>query len=198
MHELIPQPDGHFEERPYSPGSVHEPGDLVALTVYGELFYGVARELLDQLNEIRNLQRPRAIILRIRRAYSIDYSCWNALFDFAEAFAREGGRLYLAGIRPDIRLLIKQARMEKYLPPEQTYPRKGELLQALKEAVNCAMENLGETRHLPGYWLDYLENPVVLTEHQIRDIGKFLTGDAFNFGPVRGSQQGGDDDEQSD
>lgn len=180
VFELIPTPSGRFDERPYLPGEPHEPGELLALTMYGELFYGIAHQLLEQLNEIVKLQKPTVIVLRIRRAYSIDYSCWNAIFEFAEAFYGQGGKLILAGVRPDIQDLIKQARMEDYLPPEQVYPQTDALMSALKDALETAFYNIKDQDRLQGAWADYRENPQVLSEQQIEDIDRFLKGDLFS------------------
>jgi len=179
MFELIPSPSGRFDEKPYDPGSEHEPGDLVALTVYGELFYGVSHQLLEQLNEIAQTQQPKFMVLRIRRAYSIDYSCWNAIFDFAEAFDSQGGKLILAGIRSDISDLIAQARMQEVLPSEQVYPQGSALLQSFKQALDYATQQVKDSDRLQGCWQDYIENPVLLTEQQIEDINQFLKGDSI-------------------
>ncbi|MFT5496971.1 MAG: SulP family sulfate permease [Kiritimatiellia bacterium] len=180
IYELVPMPSGRFDEAPYLPGEAHEPGELLALTIYGELFYGIAHQLLEQLNEIVKLQKPTVIVLRIRRAYSIDYSCWNAIFEFAEAFNILGGKLILAGVRPDVQDLIKQAQMEAVLPPNQVYPKTDAVMSAFKDALETAFYCIQDESRLQGPWLDYRENPQVLNEQQIDDIDRFLRGDLFS------------------
>ncbi len=174
--EVIPGPDGSFEEREYSPGSSHEPGSIIAVSVHGDLSYGIAHELLEQLNEIANLQDPEVIVLRTRRAFSIDFSCWNAIFDFAEAFRARGGRVYLSGIDEKTRRTIHDARAHKWIPDEQLFPATETAWESFRDAMRAAAATVENPGRIPGPWKDWLKNPTVLTEDQIRDIHRFLNG----------------------
>jgi sulfate permease, SulP family len=157
MPEVVPYPDGRLEERAYTPGSVHSPASLVALTVYGDLFYGVARELREQLLEVVNIQKPRIIIVRIRRVFSIDYACWNALFEFAEWFKNRGGALYISGVRPDALELIHAAGAQDALPENQVFPKTERLMEAFHIAVAAGIVNLPEGTPKPVHWEAYLD-----------------------------------------
>lgn len=124
LFELVPTPrtpgarGTRFEEIAYTPGSQHEPSGVVALTLHGDLFFGLAHELRTQLAEINRLQSPRYIVLRTRRAHSIDYSCWKALFDFAQLFRQSGGTLILTGVREDLKNVIENAQMQHVFPAD--------------------------------------------------------------------------------
>ncbi len=122
MVEFVPQPDGRFREVPYEDGHDHPPSDIVVIGISGDLYYGISMLLRERLRSIIEQQQPKHLVLRVRRAYSIDYSCWSALFDVAEGFHRRGGRLYLCGIRPDYRRIIHQAGMSSILPDGQMFP----------------------------------------------------------------------------
>lgn len=135
LFELLPQQGGAFAEVSYLPDRAHEPSGLVALGVYGDLFFAVAQELRTQLQQIVERQKPRVIVLRTRGARSIDYSCWNALFEFATYFHRRGGRLVLVGLREDYWRLIRDAGMDSVLPPEQLYPAGHSLLASFQDAL---------------------------------------------------------------
>ncbi|MCS7082400.1 MAG: SulP family inorganic anion transporter [Bacteroidetes bacterium] len=156
LFELIPRPDGSFAEELYLPGRAHAPSALVALSVYGELFFAVAQELREQLHEIVALQRPRLILLRTRGAHSIDYACWNVLFEFAEHLERSGGKLILVGVRPDYARLIQEAGMQAVLPPEQVYPATSSLLEAFRQALRDWLPRLEEEALSPA-WRAYRE-----------------------------------------
>jgi SulP family sulfate permease len=120
--EYVPTPSGRIAEVPFDEDRCHEPCDLVALGISGDLYYGISSTLRNRLSDILREQRPRHLVLRMRRAYSIDYSCWSALFDIAEQLQKIGGRLYLCGIRPDFEPIIRLADMQSILPPERIFP----------------------------------------------------------------------------
>jgi SulP family sulfate permease len=168
LYELVPQKEDIFKERLYVPGSVHEPSDIVALAVHGNLFFGLAHDLRDQLNEIVRVQDPRFIIIRTRRAYSIDYSCWSAIFQFAQAFQEQEGRLYLTGVRPDLIHIIKEAGMSDVLPPDQVIALTGSPFGAIHKAVLEVYRHLTPDTELSRAWVEYvryvLDNHADLTE----------------------------------
>jgi SulP family sulfate permease len=152
LYELLPTSSGRFDERPYTPGSQHDKSDVVALSVHGDLFFGLAHALREQLNEIARVQQPRFIIIRTRRAHSIDYSCWNAIFDFASAFCENGGVLYLSGVRPDLSCIVAEAGMSHVLPPEQLIPITVSPWQAFETTMGLVAAQLGPDAQLSRPW----------------------------------------------
>jgi SulP family sulfate permease len=152
VHELLPHAQYRYIERGYTPGSLHARSDLVAVAVHGDLFFGLARQLREQLNEIAAAQEPRAIVLRVRRAYTIDYSCWNALFEFAAAFHERGGRLYLCGVRSDFRRIIQAAGMQAILPATQVFAYTAMPFKAFESALAAAFRDLPPAAVLSPEW----------------------------------------------
>jgi SulP family sulfate permease len=155
LYELVPRPASpyKFEERAYCSGTTHERSDVVALSLHGDLFFGVANDLRDQLNEIVRLQQPRHIIVRTRRAHSIDYSCWNALFEFAGTFGEMGGKLYLSGVRPDLVQIIERAGMQKVLPASQLIFHTETPWEAFYQTVDRVRDALPRDAVLSEAWL---------------------------------------------
>ncbi|HEX8832730.1 MAG TPA: SulP family inorganic anion transporter, partial [Abditibacteriaceae bacterium] len=163
LYELVPRPcarssEQRFEERPYKLGSRHDPSELVALTLHGDLFFGVAHALREQLNEIARVQQPCFIVIRTRRAHSIDYSCWSAIFDFAEAFRAAGGKLYLSGVRPDLACIIADAGMSETLPPSQLIPHTDSPWQAFESALLQIARQLPNDAPLSPMWHGYIQS----------------------------------------
>ncbi len=155
MVELIPLPGGGFEERPYAPLTRHDKSDVVAMSVSGNLFFGVAHELRAQLNEIAREQQPRHLLLRLRRAHSIDSSCWSALFDFARAFDRNGGTLYLCGIQPQSTRVITEARMREILPKNRIYLQTNAIFGALLKALEDIGPHISDDTELSDEWRNF-------------------------------------------
>ena len=159
LFELLPGADENegagFDEIAYRPQSAHARSDVVALSVHGNLFFGLADDLRAQFNEIARLQKPRWVIIRVRRAHSIDYGCWNAIFEFAATLESEGGQLYLTGIREDLAQIIADAGMSPVLPPSQLIAPEEAPWAAFEIALERVRGQLPNDAHLPANWLRY-------------------------------------------
>lgn len=178
IQEILPAPDGGFDERPYSPGSRHEPAAIVALSVHGDLSYGIAHELLEQLNEIAAVQEPEIVVIRTRRAFSIDFSCWNAIFEFARSFQQQGGEVYLTGIDRHTRQTIHDARAHEWIPDDHLFMATQTMMESFRTAMRQAADRVQHPERIHPAWKDWLENPVTLSEEQILDIQRFLRGES--------------------
>lgn len=101
--ELVEREDGSIEER-------HPPKKLpseavIVLDVYGHLFYAGARTLDHLLPRPTDARRP-VVILRLRGLTSIGATLLEVLSGYANELASKGGRLYLTGVRPEVRAQI--------------------------------------------------------------------------------------------
>lgn len=163
LFELVPTPHTpgargtRFEELPYTPGSRHEPSGVVALALHGDLFFGLAHELRTQLAEITRLQNPRFIVLRTRRAHSIDYSCWKALFDFAQLFRQNGGTLILTGMREDLQSVIQNAQMQDAFPTDCILAPTESAWGAFECGLEQISRQLDSETPLSQPWREYFE-----------------------------------------
>ena len=156
LFELTPRSCGRrFDEISYTPNSVHEPSEIVALSVQGELFFALAHDLREQLGEIVREQRPRIVVVRTRRAHAIDSSCWAALFDFATDFAAQGGKLYLTGVSENLIQIVHQTGMGEILPAEQLVARTAASGQAFELGLERVREHLGADANLSTAWQSY-------------------------------------------
>lgn len=166
LFELVPQAANsgagstpgigtRFQEIAYSPDSAHEPSDVVALALHGDLFFGLAHELRAQLAEIARVQQPKFIVVRTRRAHSIDYSCWKALFDFAELFQENGGTLILTGVREDLRVVIADAGMKEILPPENIIAPSNSAWAAFEGGLARVASQLKSNAKISEPWQEY-------------------------------------------
>jgi len=178
LEEIQPASDGSFEDLAYTPGTRHTPSAMVALAVHGPLTYSVSHELREQLNEIVSEQQPEALVLRLRTAHFIDYSSWNALFEFAEQFHRQGGRLYLTDLDAASRKAIQGAGAHLWLPEAQLFPPSEHQLESFHRALRSAAEQLSNPETLSGRWQDWLEHPHPLAQEKLREIDRFLRGDS--------------------
>lgn len=98
--ELVERDDGLIEER-------HPPKRLpseaiTVLDVYGHLFYAGARTLEHLLPRPFDARRS-VVVLRLRGLTYTGATLLDVLSSYADELTSTGGRLYLTGLRPDVR-----------------------------------------------------------------------------------------------
>lgn len=103
--------------------------DIVMLQLEGDLFFGVANDLEERLWQVLNKKDVHAVILRLRRAYSIDDSALNVLEQFvmlargrsihvifcgvnASVYDRMANRGLVAQMGADNVLMVRQGMFE--------------------------------------------------------------------------------------
>ncbi len=139
LYELVPQTGEFFEEVPYADEKLHSPGAMVALDIHGNLFYAQAPNLRDQLTRVIEQHGARYILLRMRRVYSLDYSCWSVLRDVGQALQDAGGGLILCDVQPELQPMFERAGMEHVVPPSQIFPSTGSQYGSLCEAARSVL-----------------------------------------------------------
>jgi SulP family sulfate permease len=152
LYELTPVGGPRFREVLYDGTEAHAPSELVALSVHGNLFFALSQLLRRQLCDVIEQQQPRFLILRMRRAHSIDYSCWNELLSVADLLEKRGGKLLVCEARPEVAAMFARGGMDRVLPPSQIFAYDQALYGALHRAAHAAYEELGPEASLSPAW----------------------------------------------
>ncbi len=101
--EMVAHPDDpesdRFFERPLADQAPSQP--VVFLQLQGDLFFGQADELGDRLAALR-ARGVEVVVIRLKRTLSVDSTILATLEHFALALRREGGRMILCGVLPDV------------------------------------------------------------------------------------------------
>jgi SulP family sulfate permease len=97
--ELVPRPDGRFEERP-APRRLPS-GRVTLLDVYGSLLYAGARTLEARLPDPSLADRP-VVVLRLRGRAMLGATFHLVVATYARQLERVGGRLYLSGLDHEV------------------------------------------------------------------------------------------------
>ncbi|MFA7602295.1 MAG: SulP family inorganic anion transporter [Novosphingobium sp.] len=133
--QLIKRADGLIEER--RPARTLASDDVTVLDVYGHLFYAGARTLGQLLPNPANATRP-VVVLRLRSLASAGATLLDVLASYADELSERGGRLYLAGVRPEVRAQIDRTNRLDLSGPvtilEATAARGESTLQAVAES----------------------------------------------------------------
>ena len=187
LYELLPQSDGKWEERLYTPGSVHPRSDVVALSLQGDLFFGMSHELREQLSEIVRVQEPKWMLIRMRRTSSVDASVWGTLADFAGAFDENGGQLILTGVSPQLEKIIARTQVSGLSEKENWVPRQKEAFVAFEKGLERIGAQLPpdailssnwqhwahtyQMRESVSHWRDAANDPATLGAIEVADEG---------------------------
>lgn len=86
--------------------------DVMVYRISGVFFFGATAEVsmaLDRMGE-----HPRAIVLDFSEVPLIDTTAVNALAAFAKKFDRTRTKLYLVGLRPELRRALIAAKLHRY------------------------------------------------------------------------------------
>src|SRR5690606_17161586 len=133
--QLVKREDGFIEER--RPSKSLRSESVTVLDVYGHLFYAGARTLAHLLPTPAEADRP-VVVLRLRSLASAGATLLDVLSSYADELSERGGRLYLAGVRPEVREQIDRTNRLDLNGPvtilEATAVRGESTLQAVAES----------------------------------------------------------------
>jgi SulP family sulfate permease len=124
---------------------------LVVMSFEGELFFGAAHELGEQLAELRRRveQGARIIVLALKWARNPDMVCLERLQNFLKEMHAHKVTVLLCGVREDLAHSLHNLRSEQWLPPECVF-REGSVetpstLLAIRRAYDLLGEDICDT-----------------------------------------------------
>lgn len=138
--EMVATPAGMFLEHPLTDRSGHK--RVMFLQVEGDLFFGVADELEDRLQELIR-SGVRIVILRLKRANSVDATVLHALEQFVTELQRRGGHLILCGIRPELMPVLKGYGLLPMIGPDNVFEASFGVFASAKAAIKRAKQLAG-------------------------------------------------------
>ena len=151
---------GPFRERP-----LHDKAGTQRVTflqIEGDLFFGIADELQDQLTVLTH-SGTRVIIFRLKRTHSIDATVLGVLEQFAKEFQSRGGHVILCGVRSDLLNVLVGYGLVKIISKENVF-------EAHEIAFGSAKAALERARQLAGADIDLSgleENDLADNSYQI-------------------------------
>jgi SulP family sulfate permease len=152
MAEMVQTPgSGMFFERPIHDRSGHK--QVMFLQVEGDLFFGVADELHDQLNQ---LQRGgvQIVILRLKRTHSLDATVLHVLEQFTRDMKSRGGHVILCGVRPQLMTTLRSYGLIHVIGKENVFEASMGVFTSAKRALQRAKELVGQSIDATGIDVD--------------------------------------------
>jgi SulP family sulfate permease len=142
VSELVVGPDRVLRERlPEDPLCAK----MALISLEGELFFGAAPQLEEQLDDLlrRVDQGVRIVVLRLKRARNPDMVCLELLQRFLREMKKRGATTLFCGVRADFARALRNIRMHHILPPEHLFLEEATTGSSTLQAVRKAYEILG-------------------------------------------------------
>lgn len=123
-------------------------GDVTVLDLYGSLFYAAAPRIRELLPAVGEAHCPVAV-LRLRGRGTLHSATIAVLRDYAAACADRGGRMYLAGVGPDMEEQLRRTGVLELLGPDAVVTATDELYGACVLAQQRGRAWLASRAHGP-------------------------------------------------
>ena len=109
---------------------------LVILRPEGRLFFLNAQQVADQIRDAISTYNPRVIVLDLSSVVDIEYSAFQMLTEGNTGLARQGVRLWLAGLNPQVLEYIRASGFPDSLGPNALYHNAEAAMQAYLASTN--------------------------------------------------------------
>jgi SulP family sulfate permease len=122
---------------------------FILFDLEGELFFGAAPELERCFAAIRRrleLENLRIVILRLKRVRNPDVVSLELLEHFLHACEKDGIRILLAGVRPDLVDAFGRLRFAEWLPADRVFKQEVDENSATLSAIRAVYAQLAEER----------------------------------------------------
>lgn len=139
--EMVGSPGGPFIERP-----IHQRGTeehkVMFVQLEGDLFFGVADELEEQLTTLAH-GRAQAVILRLKRTHSIDATVEAVLDRFVTQMQARGRHVLLCGVRPELMRSLHAYGLIDRIGRDRVFEATHGVFTSAKSALRRARELVG-------------------------------------------------------
>jgi SulP family sulfate permease len=142
LAEMVQAPAGAgtFLERPITDRATGEQR-VMFLQLEGDLFFGVADELQEQLAKLAHQLGLRVVILRLKRTHSIDATVLHVLEQFIRDMKeRGGGHVILCGLRTQLMSVLKSYGLIDQIGRENVFEAGFGVFTSAKRALERARQ----------------------------------------------------------
>jgi SulP family sulfate permease len=142
MNEMVDSQAGPLMERPVTDRSGQKA--IVFFQLEGDLFFGVADELQNRLNNVR-ASGVRVVILRLKRTHWVDATVLNVLDQFTQSMKQEDRHVLLCGVRPELHNVMKRYGLASTIGEDNIFETQLGVFTSAKQAVRRARELVGRS-----------------------------------------------------
>ncbi len=142
MSEMVRAQGGPFQERPVTDSTGQR--SVVFLSLEGDLFFGVADELHDQLIQAAG-SGVRVVILRMKRTHMIDATALGVLEQFVGSMRERGGHVILCGVTPEMHDKLQCYGLAQLIGEEHIFETRYGVFASAKAALRRARQLIGHS-----------------------------------------------------
>lgn len=149
VRELVINESGHLQEVALgaSLDTLRRCGVIRILHVEGPLFFGSAGELRRLIDEVLADPTVEVIVLRVKRASSLDVTAAEVLANVATMMRGHGRHLLLVGMRPDALPVLERSGAAEAIGEQNLFPARDRWFAALEAARERALELTHDHAH---------------------------------------------------
>ncbi len=127
--------DDDEKEDPLSMKQKMVPQGVEVFEINGPFFFGAADRFRDAISRIEN--KPKVLILRMRKVISMDATGLRALRDVYEKSSKSGMRVILSGVHAQPLVVMQRAGLFDMIGEENMYGNINESLEAAKKIISA-------------------------------------------------------------
>ncbi|MCB9597793.1 MAG: SulP family inorganic anion transporter [Sandaracinaceae bacterium] len=137
--EIIAREDGRFLERELDEESLSRP--LLVVQLSGDLFFGVADDLADQLADVVR-GGPAVVVLRLKRTHLVDATVLEVLSRFVADMHAADRHVVVCGVRPVVMRPLQGYGLVEQVGPDNVFASRPSLLESTRRAMEHGEELL--------------------------------------------------------
>ncbi len=151
LAEMVPTEGGKFIEKPLRLRSGQQAVTLIQME--GDLFFGVADELQDRLNEIER-SSVRVAIFRMKRTHSVDSTVMHVMERFIRDMHEHDRHVIFCGVRYETLQVFKSYGLIGLLGKENVFETGQGVFVSVKQAIERARKLVNDSIDATGIDID--------------------------------------------
>ncbi len=151
MSEMVRAQGGPFQERPITDSTGER--SVVFLSLEGDLFFGVADELHEQLTRAAG-SGVRVVVLRMKRTHMIDATALNVLELFVNTMHDRNGYILLCGVTEDMHEKLRAYGLAQLVGEDNIFETRYGVFASAKAALRRARDLIGHSIDADNVLLD--------------------------------------------
>jgi len=147
LHELVYDAQTGFIEIENTP--MPPLPEVSIIHIEGDVFFGAADTLEQEIQKIAQRPRLRVLILRMKRAYYVDATFVLVLLKLHTALQKQKKHLLLSGVTPEARKVLRQSGADRLIGEENIFSTAPTIFQATRQALDRATSLVHQSNKIP-------------------------------------------------
>lgn len=125
---------------------------IAIVHVEGELFFGAAESIQDEILRTVERGRTKVIILRLRNAHNLDASGVMVLEQLIRDLRQLDIHVLISGTSPEVDRVIERSGLDRFIGVDNYFPSQNNFLEATRRAMKRGQEIVGAGAEIKLYY----------------------------------------------